>query len=156
MTEPAFTALVERHRGELHAHCRRMVGRDAEDLVQETFLRAWRSRGTVRATPRPWLYRIATNACLDSLARRRETLPGDAIEQIPAAGADPAERSEQMGAALLVAVQHLPPKQRTVLILTDVLGWRAKETAELLGDSVPAVRSALQRARANVAPHLRG
>jgi RNA polymerase sigma factor (sigma-70 family) len=158
MTDPAFTALVERHRGELHAHCRRMVGTDAEDLVQETFLRAWRSRGTLRTTPRPWLYRIATNACLDAIARKRDTLPGDAIEEIADERADPvtaAERSERLAWALLLAAQHLPPKQRTVLILTDVLGWRAAETAELLGDSVAAVRSALQRARAGIAPHLR-
>ena len=150
-----FTALVDRHRGELHRHCHRMVGADAEDLVQETFLRAWRSRGTLRSAPRPWLYRIATNACLDAIARRRDVLPGEAIDQVADAGADPAERSPQMGTALLAAVQRLPPKQRTVLVLTDVLGWRAKETAELLGDSVPAVRSALQRARTGIAPHVR-
>ena len=149
-----FTHLVERHRGELHAHCRRMVGPDAEDVVQETFLRAWRSRDTLRSTPRPWLYRIATNACLDSIRRRRDLLPAAGIEQIADEGADPARRDEQMSRALLVAVQRLPSRQRTVLILTDVLGWRAKETAELLGDSVPAVRSLLQRARAGVAPVL--
>ena len=157
-----FTTLVEHHRPALHGHCRRMLGShaDADDAVQETFLRAWRSRDALRqrASARPWLYRIATNACLDTIAARRPQ-GDDAL--LAGVAADPAqepparaERAETLALALMAAAQHLPPKQRTALVAVDVLGWRATEAAELLGESVPAVRSALQRARAGIAPHL--
>lgn len=180
--EAAFTSLTRRHRRELHVHCYRMLAsfEDAEDLVQETFLRAWQKRDTFqgRASFRAWLYRIATNACLDFLARHErkvvdiDTL-GDAasgianaphvawlqpypdrlIDQVEStdASADAAVlRKETITLAYLVAIQYLPPKQRAALILRDVLDWSASETAELLGSSVPAVNGALQRARATL------
>ncbi|MER7130617.1 RNA polymerase subunit sigma-70 [Streptosporangium saharense] len=172
--EPAFSGLAERHRRELHVHCYRMLGsfEDAEDTVQETFLRAWRGRETFegRSTFRAWLYRIATNACLDLLARCRpepatggevlwlQPYPDRLLDELPAADADEPESlavaRETIELAYLVAVQHLAPRQRAVLILRDVLGWRAKEVAELLGDSVNSVNSALQRARAGMREHL--
>ncbi|MEV4096286.1 RNA polymerase subunit sigma-70 [Streptosporangium saharense] len=172
--EPAFSGLAERHRRELHVHCYRMLGsfEDAEDTVQETFLRAWRGRETFegRSTFRAWLYRIATNACLDLLARCRpepatggevlwlQPYPDRLLDELPAADADEPESvavaRETIELAYLVAVQHLAPRQRAVLILRDVLGWPAKEVAELLGDSVNSVNSALQRARAGMREHL--
>ncbi|MEH0821194.1 MULTISPECIES: RNA polymerase subunit sigma-70 [unclassified Micromonospora] len=172
--EPAFTGLAQRHRRELHVHCYRMLGsfEDAEDTVQETFLRAWRRRETFagRSTFRAWLYRIATNACLDLLARCRpepatggevrwlQPYPDRLLDELPAAGADEPEAvavaRETIELAYLVAVQHLAPRPRAVLILRDVLGWPAKEVAELLGDSVNSVNSALQRARAGMREHL--
>ncbi|MFF0579336.1 RNA polymerase subunit sigma-70 [Streptosporangium saharense] len=172
--EPAFSGLAERHRRELHVHCYRMLGsfEDAEDTVQETFLRAWRGRETFegRSTFRAWLYRIATNACLDLLARCRpepatggevlwlQPYPDRLLDELPAADADEPESvavaRETIELAYLVAVQHLAPRQRAVLILRDVLGWRAKDVAELLGDSVNSVNSALQRARAGMREHL--
>ena len=172
--EPAFTALAERHRRELHVHCYRMLGsfEDAEDTVQETFLRAWRRRETFegRSTFRAWLYRIATNACLDLLAKRRpepatggevlwlQPYPDRLLDELPATDADEPEAvafaRETIELAYLVAVQHLAPRPRAVLILRDVLGWPAKDAAELLGDSVNSVNSALQRARAGMREHL--
>ncbi len=172
--EPEFTALAERHRRELHVHCYRMLGsfEDAEDTVQETFLRAWRRRETFegRSTFRAWLYRIATNACLDLLAKRRpqaatggevlwlQPYPDQLLDELPAADADEPESvafaRETIELAYLVAVQHLAPRPRAVLILRDVLGWPAKDVAELLGDSVNSVNSALQRARAGMREHL--
>src|SRR6187200_2990061 len=172
--EPAFSKLAERHRRELHVHCYRMLGsfEDAEDTVQETFLRAWRRRETFegRSTFRAWLYRIATNACLDLLARRRpqaatggevlwlQPYPDRPLDELPAGGADEPETvalaRETIELAYLVAVQHLAPRPRAVLILRDVLGWPAKDVAELLGDSVNSVNSALQRARAGMREHL--
>ncbi|MEU8339857.1 RNA polymerase subunit sigma-70 [Micromonospora tulbaghiae] len=172
--EPAFTGLAQRHRRELHVHCYRMLGsfEDAEDTVQETFLRAWRRRETFagRSTFRAWLYRIATNACLDLLARCRpepatggevrwlQPYPDRLLDELPAAGADEPETvavaRETIELAYLVAVQHLAPRPRAVLILRDVLGWPAKDVAELLGDSVNSVNSALQRARAGMREHL--
>ncbi|MBM2616520.1 RNA polymerase subunit sigma-70 [Actinoplanes sp. LDG1-06] len=172
--EPAFSGLAERHRRELHVHCYRMLGsfEDAEDAVQETFLRAWRRRETVegRSSFRAWLYRIATNACLDRLAKVRpdpavggevlwlQPYPDRLLDELPAAGADEPETvavaRETIELAYLVAVQHLAPRPRAVLILRDVLGWRAKDVAELLGDSVNSVNSALQRARAGMREHL--
>ncbi|MGK5683734.1 RNA polymerase subunit sigma-70 [Actinoplanes sp. URMC 104] len=174
MGEPAFAGLVERHRRELHVHCYRMLGsfEDAEDTVQETFLRAWRRRETFegRSTFRAWLYRIATNACLDLLARSRpepatggevrwlQPYPDRLLDELPAAGAEEPEAlavaRETIELAYLVAVQHLAPRPRAVLILRDVLGWPAKDVAELLGDSVNSVNSALQRARAGMREHL--
>jgi RNA polymerase sigma-70 factor (TIGR02960 family) len=169
-TETAFGALTQRHRRELQVHCYRMLGSldDAEDLTQETFLRAWRFRETYagRASLRAWLYRIATNACLDALERRPRTPTEDGeiawLQPIPddlliAAGdetdAEVAAR-ETIELAFLVALQHLPPRSRAVLILRDVLGWRARDTAELLELSEAAVNSALQRARAGLREHL--
>src|SRR6478609_5165275 len=172
--EPAFSGLAERHRRELHVHCYRMLGsfEDAEDTVQETFLRAWRRRETYegRSTFRAWLYRIATNACLDLLAKRRpepatggevpwlQPYPDQLLDELPAGDADEPETvalaRETIELAYLVAVQHLGPRPRAVLILRDVLGWPAKDVAELLGDSVNSVNSALQRARAGMREHL--
>jgi RNA polymerase sigma-70 factor (TIGR02960 family) len=172
--ESAFSVLAERHRRELHVHCYRMLGsfEDAEDAVQETFLRAWRRRETFegRSTFRAWLYRIATNACLDLLARRRprpatggevpwlQPYPDRLLDEVPAGEADAPEAvavaRETIELAYLVAVQHLAPRPRAVLILRDVLGWPAKDVAELLGDSVNSVNSALQRARAGLRAHL--
>ena len=172
--EPAFSELVERHRRELHVHCYRMLAsfEDAEDAVQETFLRAWRRRETFegRSTFRAWLYRIATNACLDLLARRRpepanggevpwlQPYPDRLLDELPAGAAHEPESvavaRETIELAYLVAVQHLAPRPRAVLILRDVLGWPAKEVADLLGDSVNSVNSALQRARGGMREHL--
>jgi RNA polymerase sigma-70 factor (TIGR02960 family) len=174
-----FAELVEPYRRELRVHCYRMLAsyEDAQDLVQETFLRAWRRRETFegRAPLRAWLYRIATNACLDYLDRRPERahspLPDDprqgevpwlqpAPDRLLAATPDQQEPGavavtrETMELAFLVAVQHLPPRQRAVLILRDVLGWPAKDAASLLETSVASVNSALQRARATVRMHL--
>ncbi|WP_067500592.1 RNA polymerase subunit sigma-70 [Actinoplanes sp. TFC3] len=172
--EPAFTGLAERHRRELHVHCYRILGsfEDAEDAVQETFLRAWRRRETFagRSSMRAWLYRIATNTCLDLLAKRRpepasggevrwlQPYPDRLLDEVPAGAADEPEAvavaRETIELAYLVAVQHLAPRSRAVLILRDVLGWPAKDVADLLGDSVNSVNSALQRARAGMRDHL--
>src|SRR5215204_12461 len=188
--ESAFAALVEPHRRGLQVHCYRMLGsfEDSEDLVQETLLRAWRSRASFgfgdRSSFRAWLYRIATNACLDVLRRRPPRVmppqlvpPGDrAAEPPPPADLPwlqpypdrllepvaPAEHEpgavvvarETMEIAFLVAIQRLPPRQRAVLVLRDVLGWSAKDTAALLEASVVAVNSALQRARATLRAQL--
>lgn len=174
MDEASFTAAAERHRRELHVHCYRMLGsfQDAEDAVQETFLKAWRARGTYegRSTFRAWLYRIATNACLDLLATRRpepatggevrwlRPYPDSLLDELPAADADEPEAlamaRETIELAYVVAVQHLAPRPRAVLVLRDVLGWPAKDVADLLGDSVNSVNSALQRARAGMREHL--
>jgi RNA polymerase sigma-70 factor (TIGR02960 family) len=172
--EPTFSGLAERHRRELHVHCYRMLGsfEDAEDTVQETFMRAWRRRETFegRSTFRAWLYRIATNACLDLLAKHRpepasggevrwlQPYPDRLLDELPAADADEPETvavaRETIELAYLVALQHLAPRPRAVLILRDVVGWPAKQVAELLGDSVNSVNSALQRARAGMREHL--
>ena len=171
MREAEFAVLVERHRAELRVHCYRMLGSfdEAEDLVQETFLRAWKHRDSFagRSAVRAWLYRIATNACLDN--RRRRLLPQDLtgpwdprtgeaprtdvpwLQPFPDRLLDPetaAVERETIELAFLAAIQYLPPRQRAVLLLRDVLGWPASETAALLEGSVPAVNSALQRARA--------
>lgn len=164
----SFTGLAEQHRRELHVHCYRMLGsfEDAEDTVQETFLRAWRRRETFegRSTFRAWLYRIATNACLDLLAAKRPEPAGGGevlwLQPYPDRLLDEpspdelAVSRETIELAYIVAVQHLAPRPRAVLILRDVLGWSAKEVAELLGDSVNSVNSALQRARAGMREHL--
>jgi RNA polymerase sigma-70 factor (ECF subfamily) len=168
--QTAFAALVEPHRRELHVHCYRMLGSftDAEDMVQETLLRAWRRRETYagRSTFRAWLYRIATNTCLDHLERhpRRpsgevtwlQPFPDRLLEQAaPDAEPDAAVVArETIELAFLVAVQHLPPRQRAVLMLRDVLGWSAAESAAVLQASVASVNSALQRARATLREHL--
>jgi RNA polymerase sigma-70 factor (TIGR02960 family) len=164
-TETAFGALTERHRRELQVHCYRMLGSldEAEDLTQETFLRAWRSRDSYagRASVRAWLYRIATNACLDVLEKRPRT-PTESgevlwLQPIPDTALEPDAEivaRETIELAFLVAIQHLPPRTRAVLILRDVLGWRARDAAELLQTSEASVNSALQRARAGLKAHL--
>ena len=165
----AFEALATRHRRELQLHCYRMLGslEESEDLVQETFLRAWRRRETYagRSTVRAWLYRIATNACLDALQRRPRKPQGDEVpwlqpypdDLLAEPEAEPEAvvvAKETVELAFLVAIQHLPPKTRAVLILRDVLDWPAKDTAALLETTVAAVNSALQRARAGLKEHL--
>ncbi|WP_194897228.1 sigma-70 family RNA polymerase sigma factor [Catenulispora pinisilvae] len=193
--EDDFVRLADPFRPEILAHCYRMLGsiHDAEDLVQETYLRAWRSYGGFegRASLRTWLYRIATNACLSALEHRaRRPLPvafgapgtdpeGDLsaippeitwLQPFPDAlltsgsvgavgaagpvGADPASvvaARSGLRLALVAALQYLPPRQRAVLILRDVLGWRAAEAASLLDVTVAAVNSLLKRARARMA-----
>jgi RNA polymerase sigma-70 factor (TIGR02960 family) len=170
--ESAFARLVEPHRRELHVHCYRMVGsfEDAEDLVQETFLRAWRSRHTFDrgAWLRAWLYRIATNVCLDELRRTARRVPSRRsiaevpwLQPYPDRLLDEVAPSEEEPDAVVVAretielaylavIQLLPPRQRAVLILRDVLEWSAAETAAALEMSVAAANSALQRARATL------
>lgn len=183
----AFELLTEPYRHELLAHCYRMLGspQDAEDLVQETLLRAWRRLNTFegRASLRSWLYKIATNACLDALARRpRRTLPPALypaanprtsmpervsepiwIEPIPDELLVPYdstftpearyEARESISLSFLVALQILPPRQRCVLILRDVLEWPASELAEMLGTSLASVNSLLHRARVTLRKH---
>jgi RNA polymerase sigma-70 factor (ECF subfamily) len=156
--ETAYAELVERHRAELWAHCRRLLGsaHDADDALQEALLRAWRSRDQFegRSSVRWWLYRIATNAALDTLRRRpRKVVP---IEEEPPSGqveTDPEgryERREALERALVRADQVLTGRQRAVLILREVLGFSAEETGTRLDISVAAVNSALQRARATL------
>ena len=171
--ETTFSALVERHRRELQVHCYRMLGsfEESEDLTQETFLRAWRRRETYagRASLRAWLYRIATNACLDALEKRPrkpsengeiawlQPFPDELLAELPSADSEPDAEvvaRETIELAFMVAIQHLPPRPRAVLILRDVLGWRARDTAELLETSEASVNSALQRARAGLKEHL--
>lgn len=162
--EREFRALVEPYRRALEIHCYRMLGsrHDAEDLVQETLLRAWRSfdRFEGRAAVSTWLYRIATNACLDEIERRPrraepvvDPYPDERVAEAGEPIADPAARyalREGMELALLTAIQRLPGRQRAVLILRDVLGWSGPEVAELLETTVAAVNGALQRARATI------
>jgi RNA polymerase sigma-70 factor (ECF subfamily) len=165
--EGAFRRLVEPYRRALEVHCYRMLGsaHDAEDLVQETLLRAWRAldRFEPRAQLQTWLYRIATNACLDELERRPrrpeplDPFPDQPSDEAAAPTYDPAARyaiREGMELALLRAIQQLPGRQRAVLIFRDVLGWTAPEVAELLESTVASVNSALQRARATIDRHL--
>jgi len=182
--EDAFAGLVEPHRGELHAHCYRMLGsvHDAEDALQDAHLRAWRGLGRFegRSSLRSWLYTIATNTCLDAIARRPKRVlpvdygpaadphdgPGEPIVEsiwvepypdeklgLEDGYAAPDARYEQREAvelAFIAALQHLPANQRAVLILREVLGFSAKEVAESLETTVASVNSALQRARAAV------
>ena len=183
MTPDAFEDLVRPYRRELAAHCYRMLGslQDAEDQVQETLLSAWRGIDGFegRSSVRAWLYKIATNRCLDEIRRRpRHGLPSDQGEPAPdptfdptrqpagellwvepspvemAAGTPNAEAAyslrESVQLAFVVALQHLPALQRAALILRDVVGWSAAEAAELLDTTVPAINSALQRARATI------
>jgi RNA polymerase sigma-70 factor (ECF subfamily) len=166
--QAAFAALAEPHRRELRVHCYRMLGSfdEAEDKVQETFLRAWRARDSVkeRSTFRAWMYRIATNVCLDALARRPPLADAPEIPYLqpfpdrllPTEDEPDAVvvARETIELAFLAAVQLVPPRQRAVLILRDVLGWPAKDAAELLETSVASVNSALQRARAALREHL--
>ncbi len=176
-----FDDLVRRYRRELHVYCYRMLGSfdEAEDHVQEVFLRAWRSREGFhgQSSPRTWLYRVATNACLDTLRRgaRRavpapsrapagpgpsvvalpwvQPYPDSLLDEVPAGQPGPeavAVSRETMSLAFLAAIQLLPPRQRAVLILRDVVSLPAAEVAGTLDMSVPAVNSALQRARARL------
>jgi len=176
LDERSFTAAAERHRRELHIHCYRMLAsfHEAEDAVQETFLRAWRARDTFEGGPlfRAWLYRIATNVCLDVLRRRSRRLttihsfaevpwlepyPDRLLDEAAPSGEEPDERvvdRETISLTFLTAMQVLPPKQRAALIARDVLGWSANETAAVLGTSVAAANSAVQRARASMQGHL--
>ena len=165
--ERAFRALVAPYERALEVHCYRMLGslHDAQDLVQETLLRAWRGleRFERRSSVNTWLYRIATNACLDELERRPrrpedlEPYPDARLADADVPVYDPAARyalREGMELALLVAIQQLPGRQRAVLILRDVLGMTSSEVAELLDSTVAATNSALQRARATIDPAL--
>lgn len=187
--EDAFRLLVEPHRTKLHAHCYRMLGsfHDADDTLQEILLRAWRGlhRFDDRKPLRPWLYKIATNACLDTIGRRpKRVLPMDYgmapnladreaveplvepvwLEPYPDAGlgmedgyAAPDSRYEEREAvelAFIAALQHLPPQQRAVLIMRDVLGFSAREVAENMETTVASVNSALQRAHRTVEERL--
>lgn len=178
MTSPA---LLEAHRSALNGHCYRMLGSvmDADDAVQETMLRAWRARDRFdgRSTVGTWLYRIATNVCLDALADRApRTRPfengpvgttDDTLVELPRthwlepvpdahalpADSDPHERAvlrESIRLAFVAAMQHLPPRQRAALLLTQVLNWSSAEVAACLDMTVAAVNSALQRARATL------
>lgn len=185
-----FNQLTEPYRRELRVHCYRILGSltEAEDMVQETFLHAWKSLATFqgRSTFRAWLYKIATNACLDELDKRRSRrlLPADlypAADPRSPISPPPAEIGwlepfpdewlldrtaanpeahysayESVSLAFLAALQTLPPRQRAVLILSDVLDWSAREMADLLGASLPAVASALHRARATMAAAYHG
>jgi RNA polymerase sigma-70 factor (ECF subfamily) len=166
--EDAYRRLVEPRRAELHAHCYRMLGslHDAEDALQDALLRAWRGIGRFegRSSLRSWLYRIATNTCMD-LAGKRRVLPIDygpgadphdspgvpVVENVwvePYPGVeDDYEQREALELAFVAALQHLPATQRAVLIMREVLGFSAAEVAETLDTSVPSVNSALQRAR---------
>ncbi|MEV0288149.1 RNA polymerase subunit sigma-70 [Kribbella sp. NPDC050820] len=174
---------LEQYRPELLVHCYRLLGSydDAEEMVQETFLRAWRARESFegRSSLRTWLYRIATNLCIDDVRRPQRVLPYQLepasfpATALPARNdlpwlqpfpdvvldraAEPdalAVRRETIELAFLVAIQHLPPRQRAVLIFRDVLGWSARETADAVSLTVAAVNSALQRARPVLRDHL--
>ncbi|OLB79304.1 MAG: RNA polymerase subunit sigma-70 [Actinobacteria bacterium 13_2_20CM_2_71_6] len=174
--ESAFAVLVGRYRRELHVHCYRMLGsfEEAEDLVQETFLRAWRKRESFEGGPlfRAWLYRIATNACLDALRRSSRRVPSvhsfaeipwiqpypdRLLDEIAPSDTEPdavVVAKETIELAYLAVIQLLPPMQRAVLILREVLGWSSGETAELLDTTVAATNSALQRARTTLRERL--
>jgi RNA polymerase sigma-70 factor, ECF subfamily len=153
----AVACALETYRRELTGHCRRVLGStfEAEDAVQETMVRAWRRIDGFegRSSLRSWLYRIASNVCFDMLRRpQRRARPVADVEPPPEESdpADVAASREAVHAAFAAAVAHLPARQRAVLILRDVLGWRASEVAELLGTTLASVDSALQRARARV------
>src|SRR3954452_7876306 len=160
MDERSFALLVEPHRRALHLHCYRMLGslHDADDALQETMLRAWKAsdRYEPRARLSGWLHTIATDVWLTAIERTR-THPLELVEELdhlqpyPDRLLDDVVGRETVELAFIAAIQLLPPKQRAVLILRDVLGWSAKEVAEALGDSVAAVTSALQRARVGLA-----
>jgi RNA polymerase sigma-70 factor (ECF subfamily) len=174
--EPAFAGLAARHRRELHVHCYRMLASfdEAEDAVQETLLRAWRGRESVGGDVlfRAWLYRIATNVCLDVIRSRSRRLsqvqsfaevpwlqpyPDQLLDEIASGDEGPdtvAIGRETIELAFLAALQILPPRQRAALIARDVLGWSAAETAAILETSVAATNSALQRARTSLQDHL--
>jgi RNA polymerase sigma-70 factor (ECF subfamily) len=163
--EQAFVQLTGAHRPGLHVHCYRILGslHDADDALQETMLRAWRSidRFEPRAPLSAWLYRIATNVCLRLLEQRDRSrsrtvdehldpYPDRLLEEVASQAPAPdamVEERERIGLAFVTAMQLLPPKQRVAVVLRDGLGWSAREVADLLEDSIPAVNSALQRGR---------
>ncbi len=166
--ERAFGSLVDPHRGELHAHCYRMLGslHDADDALQDTMLRAWRGLGGFKGDQpiRPWLYRIATNASLDIIGKRPKRVmpfdivpasdptgdPGVPLTEVPWLEPYPdhlVEQREGVELAFIAALQHLPARQRAVLILREVLSYSAREVAGLLDTTVASVNSARQRAR---------
>lgn len=169
-----FALITERHRRALQVHCYRMLANyeDAQDMTQETFLRAWNKRASFKghAALRTWLYRIATNACLDFLEKRNGRTPvpselPDLDSEVPylqpypdrMLPEDPQESvvaRETIELAFIVAVQHLPPRQRAVLILRDVLGWPASKAADALELTIASVTSALQRARVTMREQL--
>jgi len=181
--EEAFRRLTDHYRRELHVHCYRMLGsfHDAEDALQETFLRAWRHLASFegRSALRAWLYHIATNVCLTAAARPRvepapppvlvppsaahtagieqvthlSPYPDQLLDELEATAGNPVahyDLRESVQLAFLAAVQMLPPRQRAVLLLRDVLGWSSGEVAALLDSTTASVNSALQRARATV------
>jgi RNA polymerase sigma-70 factor (TIGR02960 family) len=174
--ERAFAVLVDRYRRELHVHCYRMLGsfEEAEDVVQETLLRAWRGRDRFEGGLgfRAWLYRIATNACLDVLRRRRrrprtlrsfaevpwlQPYPDRLLDELAPSDTEPdavVVARETIELTFLAVIQLLPPRQRAVLLMRDVLDWPASETAALLDMSVAAANSALQRARTTLRQRL--
>jgi len=176
LDESAFAALAERHRRELHVHCYRMLASfdEAEDAVQETFLRAWRGRDGFDGDTllRAWLYRIATNVCLDAIRSKSRRVPElRSFAEVPWLQPYPDRLLDEMAPTddqpdavvveretieltFLAAMQVLPPRQRAALLVRDVLGWPASETASLLETSVAAANSALQRARATLQEHL--
>jgi RNA polymerase sigma-70 factor (ECF subfamily) len=171
--ETQFADLTERHRHELHVHCYRMLGnfQEAEDHVQETFLRAWRSISSFKGELfRAWLYKIATNTCLDTLKRTKrraggtfaevpwlQPFPDHLLDQIAPAEEEPdavVVARETIELTYIALIQSLPARQRAALVLRDVLGWSAAETADALQTTVAAANSALQRARAAIAEEL--
>jgi RNA polymerase sigma-70 factor (TIGR02960 family) len=171
--ESEFATLTERHRHELHVHCYRMLGnfQEAEDHVQETFLRAWRSRSSFQGKMfRAWLYKIATNTCLDTLKRSKrraggtfaevpwlQPFPDQLLDQVAPAEDEPdavVVARETIELTFIALIQSLPARQRAALILRDVLGWSAAETADALETSVAGANSALQRARATIGDEL--
>jgi RNA polymerase sigma-70 factor (TIGR02960 family) len=174
--DSALNALVERHRRELHVHCYRMLGSydEAEDAVQETFVRAWQARSRFDGGPdvRAWLYRIATNTCLDTLRRTKRQLvhlgscaevswlspyPDRMLDLVVSAADEPhavVVAKETVELAYIAVIQLLPARQRAVLLLRDVLDWSAAQTATALDISVAAANSALQRARATLREQL--
>ena len=182
--QTAFVAQIETYRRELHVHCYRLMGsiQDADDMVQETLLRAWRRRESIEdlSSLRPWLYKVATNICLDALKRRpnrrvplthepeaaaTEPIPQEIndpiwLEPYPDAPLLPADEQhpeevvvarENITLAFIVVLHQLPPRQRAVLLLRDVLDWSTSEVAAFLDTTIPAVKSALHRARAILA-----
>ena len=161
VTEGEFGIAVMRHRRELHRHCARLLRSrlEAEDALQETFLRAWRSLDTCRdrAAARGWLYRIASNVCIDALAKRRPVLLERPPEPTAPAHEQPdavAMANETVALALLAAVQCLPPRQRACLVMCDMLRWSVEDAAAALSATVPAANSLLQRARSGLRAHL--
>jgi RNA polymerase sigma-70 factor (ECF subfamily) len=171
--ESEFATLTERHRRELHVHCYRMLGnfQEAEDHVQETFLRAWRGRASFKGEMfRAWLYKIATNTCLDTLKRTKrraggtfaevpwlQPFPDHLLDQVAPAEDEPdavVVARETIELTFIALIQSLPARQRAALILRDILGWSAAETADALETSVAGANSALQRARATIGDEL--
>jgi RNA polymerase sigma-70 factor (ECF subfamily) len=155
---------MEPYRRELVAYCYRHVGSltEAEDLAQESFVRAYRAMDSFegRATARAWLYRIAHNLCINHVQRSRpswESLNDVPEDRMPAPVADAVEHDrEDVRLGFVALMQSLPPRQRAVLVLRDVLGWSAEETARIMGTTVPAVKNALARARQTLARHPKG